>query len=44
MMSGDGSFETVLGRAYPDLPEDERYEKFNNTARSRDLAVCIYLE
>lgn len=44
MMSGDGGFETALEAAYPDLSEDDRYEKFNSTAKSRDLAVRIYLE
>lgn len=44
MMSGAGDFEAALNAAYPDMSEDERYEKFNNTAKSRDLAKRIYLE
>ncbi len=44
MMSGDGGYEAALEAAYPDLSEDDRYEKFNSTAKSRDLAVRIYLE
>lgn len=44
MMSGGGGFEAALGAAYPDLSENDRYEKFNSTAKSRDLAVRIYLE
>ncbi|MBZ9728650.1 hypothetical protein LB467_03040 [Salegentibacter sp. JZCK2] len=44
MMSGAGNFEAALEAAYPDMSEDDRYEKFNNTAKSRDLAVRIFLE
>ncbi|MFO7719609.1 MAG: hypothetical protein R6W85_04120 [Gillisia sp.] len=44
MMSGAGNFEAALNAAYPNMSEEERYEKFNNTAKSRDLAVRLYLE
>lgn len=44
MMSGAGNFEAALKAAYPEMSEDDRNEKFNNTAKSRDLAKRIYLE
>lgn len=44
MMSGAGDFEAALNAAYPEMSDAERNEKFNNTAKSRDLAVRIYLE
>ncbi|MGM1055710.1 MAG: hypothetical protein ACQEWG_07495 [Bacteroidota bacterium] len=44
MMSNAGDFEAALKAAYPDMSEDDRNEKFNNTAKSRDLAARIYLE
>ncbi len=44
MMSNAGNFEAALKAAYPEMSEDERNNKFENTAKSRDLAVRIYLE
>ena len=44
MMSGTGDVEKALKDAYPDLSEEELYEKFNQTGKSRDLAVRLYLE
>jgi hypothetical protein len=44
MMSGAGNFEAALKAAYPEMSDAERNEKFNNTAKSRDLAVRVYLE
>lgn len=44
MMSGAGNFEAALESAYPNMSENERSEKFNNTAKSRDLAVRVFLE
>ena len=44
MMSGTGNFEAALKAAYPELSEDDLDEKFNNTAKSRDLAARVFLE
>jgi hypothetical protein len=44
MMSGAGNFEAALKAAYPGMSEDDLNKKFNNTAKSRDLAVRVYLE
>ncbi len=44
MMSGAGDFEAALKAAYPEMSDDDLTEKFNNTAKSRDLAKRIYLE
>jgi hypothetical protein len=44
MMSGAGNFEAALKAAYPEMSDAERNEKFNNTAKSRDLAARVYLE
>ena len=44
MMSGVGNFEAALKAAYPKMSEEELNKKINNTAKSRDLAVRIYLE
>lgn len=44
MMSGIGNFEAALKAAYPKMSDEELNTKINNTAKSRDLAVRIYLE
>jgi len=44
MMSNVGNFEAALKAAYPEMSEDDLNKKFNNTAKSRDLAVRVYLE
>jgi hypothetical protein len=44
MMSGAGNFEAAIEAAYPDMPQEDRIEKFYNTSKSRDLAVRVYLE
>lgn len=44
MMSGAANFESALKAAYPNMPEAELNNKFNNSAKSRDLAKRIYLE
>jgi hypothetical protein len=44
MMSNAGNFEAALKAAYPGMSEDDLNKKFNNTAKSRDLAVRVYLE
>ncbi|TDD98023.1 hypothetical protein [Flavobacterium cellulosilyticum] len=44
MMSGAGNFEAAIKAAYPKMSEEEFNEKFISTAKSRDLAVRIYLE
>ncbi|MDT8416359.1 MAG: hypothetical protein RQ864_00995 [Lutibacter sp.] len=44
MMSGKANFESALKAAYPNMPEAELNNKFNNSAKSRDLAVRIFLE
>jgi len=44
MMSNAGNFEAALKAAYPGISEDELNKKFNNTAKSRDLAARVYLE
>lgn len=44
MMSGAGNFESALKVAYPKMAEAELNSRFNNSAKSRDLAVRIYLE
>jgi hypothetical protein len=44
MMSGAGDFEAALKTAYPQMSDDELTEKFNNTAKSRDLAKRVFLE
>ncbi|HZJ35071.1 MAG TPA: hypothetical protein VFD29_00425 [Gillisia sp.] len=44
MMSGAGNFEAALKAAYPEMSEDELNKKFENTSKSRDLAVRVYLE
>lgn len=44
MMSGAGNFESALKAAYPKMAEVELNSRFNNSAKSRDLAKRIYLE
>jgi hypothetical protein len=44
MMSSGGDLDKALKGAYPKLSEEELYEKFNQTGKSRDLAVRLYLE
>lgn len=44
MMSGAGDFDAALKAAYPNMSEDDLDEKMDMTAKSRDLAVRIYLE
>ena len=44
MMSGTGDFEAALKLAYPKMTEEELIKTFNNTSKSRDLAVRDYLE
>lgn len=44
MMSGAGNFEAAVKAAYPKMSDEELDKKMNNTAKSRDLAVRIYLE
>jgi hypothetical protein len=44
MMSNAGNFEAALKAAYPGMSEDDLNKKFNNTAKSRDLAVRVFLE
>ncbi len=44
MMSDAGNFEAALKAAYPKMSTEELNKKFSNTAKSRDLAVRIYLE
>ena len=39
-----GGFQEALQAAYPNMSEDELNKKFNATAKSRDLAVRIFLE
>jgi hypothetical protein len=44
MFEGSGDFMKAVKAAYPDLSEEDLQKKFNITAKSRDLAVRIYLE
>jgi len=44
MFEGSGDFMKAVKAAYPDLSKEDLEEKFNSTAKSRDLAVRIYLE
>lgn len=44
IMSGNGDFEAALKAAYPKMTEVELNKIFNNTSKSRDLAVRDYLE
>jgi hypothetical protein len=44
MMSNAGNFEAALKAAYPNMSEDDLNKKFENTAKSRDLAKRVYLE
>ena len=44
MMSGAGDFWKAVTQAYPNLSEEKLNEKFNQTSKSRDLAVRLYVE
>lgn len=44
MMSGAGDFDAALKAAYPNLSEEDIDRKMTLTAKSRDLAVRVYLE
>lgn len=44
MMSSAGNFESALKAAYPKMSEEQLISKFNNSAKSRDLAARIFLE
>lgn len=44
MFNGDGDFEKALNDAFPELSENDLQERFNQTGKSRDLAVRLYLE
>jgi hypothetical protein len=44
MMSGAGNMEAAVKAAYPKMSTEELNKKFINTAKSRDLAVRMYLE
>lgn len=44
MFEGSDDFMKAVKAAYPDLSEEDLQKKFNITAKSRDLAVRIYLE
>ena len=44
MMSGAGDFQAALKAAYPDMSEEDLNKKFNQTPKTRDLAVRIFLE
>jgi hypothetical protein len=44
MFEGAGDFEAAAKAAYPNMSEDEINKKLNASAKSRDLAVRIYLE
>ncbi len=44
MFDGSGDFNAALKAAYPNLSEEELNKKFNETSKSRDLSVRIYLE
>jgi len=43
-MFGDGNFLENVRKAYPSMSDEELTKTFNNTAKTRDLAVRIYLE
>ena len=44
MMSGAGDFNAAVKAAYPDMSEEDLNKKMDMTAKSRDLAVRVYLE
>ncbi len=44
MMNNAGNFEAALKAAYPKMSEADLNKKFDNTAKSRDLAVRVFLE
>jgi len=43
-MFDGGNFEAALKAAYPDMSKEDLTKKFNETSKSRDLAVRYYLE
>jgi len=43
-MFADGNFMENVRKAYPNMSDEELTKTFNNTAKTRDLAVRIYLE
>ncbi len=43
MMSSGGNFESALKAAYPKMSEEQLMSKFNNSAKSRDLAKRVIL-
>ena len=43
MFEGGRNFMETVKKAYPDMSDEELNKKFNSTAKSRDLAVRIYL-
>jgi hypothetical protein len=44
MFSGAGDFNAALKAAYPDMSDEELNEAMDKSAKSRDLAVRLYLE
>lgn len=42
-MFGDGNFMDNVNKAYPNMSQEELTKTFNNTAKTRDLAVRVYL-
>ncbi len=44
MMSGAGDFNAAVKAAYPNMSEEDIEKQMTMTAKSRDLAVRIYLE
>ena len=44
MFDNSGDFMKAVKGAYPNMSEEQLQEKFTSTAKSRDLAVRIYLE
>ncbi len=44
MFEGSGDFKKALKAAYPNMSEDDLNTTLNQTSKSRDLAVRIYLE
>lgn len=44
MMTGAGDFEAALKAAYPDMSDEDLDKMMTKSAKSRDLAVRIYLE
>lgn len=42
-MMGGGDFDKTMDGAYPDMSEEDRNSKMDQTAKSRDLAVRVFL-